>query len=107
MRGMTRLNYATQGVKRARGRPRVDMAGPAWIPAEAFRAWQDRLTWNNAETARRLACSPNTIHAYREKGCDGGIGLAMLALDAGWREWSPVAEREARKLSRIKAAMAD
>lgn len=104
---MTTPNDTIQGVKRARGRPRVDRAVPARVPADAFRAWQDRLGISNAEAARRLAVSPNTIKPYRKEGCDGRTGLAMLALDAGWREWSPGAELEARKLSRIKAAMAD
>lgn len=43
------------------------------------------LRWTQAELARVLRCSPQTVMRAEQRGCDGIMMAALCALRDGWR----------------------
>lgn len=80
---------------------------PRVVSPIAFRAWQGRHGLANGAAARLLAVSINSIPKYRKDGADHGIGLAMLACDAGLSRYDPDTVTKALRLSALSRALDD
>ena len=78
---------------------------PRVVSPIAFRAWQVRHGLTNGAAARLLAVSINSIPGYRKHGADHGIGLAMLACDAGLSRYDPETVTKAIRLSALSRAL--
>lgn len=59
------------------------------MTSDEFKAWQKRMGWSSAETARRLGITTDTVSNYRNLGIPERaktmVSLACAALEYGIR----------------------